>query len=162
MHKAAPVCAFTSCSVTNASTNGLTTDTNGGLVTWQASDPDAATHAVRTTVSGSRNRRMIAEMSLCKKGDNMSPCASDKVEIKWMHCLRTGDLSEELVVVIDERNEGMDSFGRCLAIVSSSVAAAECVSRSESLWRQVRTWCLKLWDGEWWVEVGLGGGIVVV
>ncbi|MFS7963234.1 hypothetical protein Hanom_Chr08g00735681 [Helianthus anomalus] len=89
----------------------------------------------------------------------MLPWVSDKVEIKRMHCLRTGDLSEEFVVEIEDRKGEIESWFRVFAMDSSSVAAAECVSRSESLLRQVRTRCLKS-GGD--LGVCLASGIVEV
>lgn len=119
-------------------------------------------------MSGSRIRRITAERSFDRYGDKTSPCASDKVEINRTHCLRTGDLSEESVTEIDERKGEIESCERDLAIDSSSVAAAECVSRSESLLRQRRTRCLKSRDEDEDIvevlrrmEVFHGGGLSV-
>nr|GLL22312.1 uncharacterized protein LOC109181594 isoform X2 [Ipomoea trifida] len=54
------------------------------------------------------------------------------MEIRRRHSFRTGDLS---VAAMEERNGGIVSVERDLAMASSSIAAAECVSRSKSLWR---------------------------
>ncbi|MFS7971880.1 hypothetical protein Hanom_Chr09g00838041 [Helianthus anomalus] len=61
---------------------------------------------------------------------------------------------------MEDRKGEIVSGVRVLAIVSSSVAAAECVSRSESLLRHVRIRCLNSRVEDWLFEYGFVGGIV--
>ncbi|CAK9172338.1 unnamed protein product [Ilex paraguariensis] len=98
--------------------------------------------AERTEESESRRRRMMEERSFGRNGEMELPWDSERREIRRRHCLRTADLSAESVAEIAERKGERVSGERVLTIDSSSTAAAEWVSRSESLWRQVRTRCL--------------------
>ncbi|CAK9170248.1 unnamed protein product [Ilex paraguariensis] len=82
-------------------------------------------------------------MSLGRNGEMESPWDSERREMRRRHCLRTGDLSAESVAETAETKGGMVAEERVLAMDSSSTAAEEWVSRSESLWRHVRTRCLR-------------------
>lgn len=55
------------------------------------------------------------------------------MEINRTHCLRTRDLSDESVVVMEDMKGEIVWSVKVLAIASSSDEAAECVSRSDSL-----------------------------
>lgn len=108
-------------------------EVNGGEVRCEERDSDAATQAERTEESGSRRRRTTADWSLVRWGEREFPWCSERTETSRRHWRRTGDLSEESVAAIDETNGGRASAERVLAMDSSSNAAAEWVSLSESL-----------------------------
>lgn len=63
---------------------------------------------------------------------------------------------------MEDRNGGIESRLRVLAMDSSSVAAAECVSRSESLLRHTSTRCLNSRAEDWLLGVCLASDIVEV
>nr|GMC72188.1 hypothetical protein Iba_chr03bCG9190 [Ipomoea batatas] len=135
-----------------ASRNGFMMEENGDLVKCKEIEAEAVTQAERTAESWSRRRRITALRSF------------ERMEIRRRHSFRTGDLSEESVAAMEERKGGIVSVERALAMASSSIAAAECVSRSESLWRHEelgmrwrRRWDLRRHltadGGDLWCEV---------
>ena len=147
-HNEAPICALWSCSVNRVSASGLTMEENGGLVMWEDMAEMALMHVDRTAESGSRSRRIRLESIFERKGDRASPWVSERIPRSLTHCLRTGDLSEGSVWWMHDRNGGSRSWVRVRAMDSSSVAAMDWVSRSESLVRQVKTRCFRFWGDD--------------
>lgn len=84
------------------------------------------------------------EIILERWGERELPWERDRRVKRQTHCLRTGDLEEESVLWMQFRKCKKESGEvKFLAMDSSSVAATERVSRSESLLRQVMTRCLR-------------------
>lgn len=102
-------------------------------------DATASTQAAWTAESGSRRRRSTVEIIRETCGDRASPWAEERTLMRRTHWRRTGDFSDESVAERQFRKGAKASFWSVLAMASSSLAAIESVSLSESLSIQLLT-----------------------